>query len=198
MWGIALAKAARQGYMIEQKSTWPRWYAVHTRPQSEAEADCNLRRQGYWTFYPFHRIRRRRKRPNTNVYTVEWVERPYFSRYVFVALRHDQESLYGVNETDGVSTVVYCGPDPLVIPHSVMDELMDRADDKGLIGVLDNASRPKLKPGQMVTFKDNSPLAGLVAQVAVDAGREIRVWLDVLGGRRRISVTPSAVAEIAR
>lgn len=173
------------------------WFAVMTNPRCEETAARNLKRGGYYTFFPHERRRRRRKRANANSFIIEWVTRPYFNRYIFVALREGQ-GLYGVNEADGVSTVVYSGPDPLQIPIPVMDELMARGDKNGQVGAFDDVSRKLFKPDQLVAFKDNSPLCGLLGQIAVDNGKEVSVWLTMLGVRRKVSVDPSVVAEIAQ
>lgn len=173
-------------------TTYPRWFAVHTRPNAEPQADAELRRLGYWTFYPFIRQRQRHKRPNCNSYSIRWVERPYFSRYLFLALRAPSESLYPANEAHSVSTVVYCAGEPLEIPHKVMDELMARADEAGQVGSVDLTARPKLRPGQTI-----SPLDGLIAQVKLDTGKEIRAWVELFGSRREAKVTPRTVAKIA-
>jgi len=173
-----------------------KWYAVMTSPRSEEVVTRDLKRSGYWTFYPFERVRRRRKRPNVDKYLVEWINRPLYSRYVFVAVK-DGQGLYGVTETDGVVTVVCSGNEPLEIPHSVMERLIEQADSKGQVGAVDLVARPRFKPGQAVRFQDNSPMSGLLAQIALDNGKEVRVWLDVLGARRLIGVDPAAVAEIA-
>lgn len=177
--------------------TSPRWYAVHTGAGKERLANINLRRQGYFTFYPIQRIRRRRKMPNRITYTVETVEVPYFPRYLFVALRHPHESLYGVNETIGVSTVVYCGQEPLEIPHSVMDDLMDRADGSGAMGSVDRVARKRFHPGTTIQFRDDSVFAHFIATVSVDKGTEVRVWVEFFGEKRELRVSPDIIADIA-
>jgi transcription antitermination factor NusG len=173
-----------------------KWYAVMTAPRSEELANRNLRRLGFWTFYPHQEVRRRRKRANVDQYLVEWIRIPYYPRYMFLGLRPG-EGLYGVNECDGVSTVVYSGDKPLEVPHVVMDEIIALGDSNGLVGKEDRVSRIPFKHGQMVKFTDKSPMAGLIAQIALDNGKEIRLWIELLGGRRQISVDPSVVAEIA-
>jgi transcription antitermination factor NusG len=173
-----------------------KWYAVMTAPRGEELANRNLKRAGYFTFYPFYRVRRRRKRANVDQYLVEWIDMPYYSRYIFVGLR-DGEGLYGVNEADGVATVVHNKAGPLEIPHSVMDELMSLGDSRGQVGTRDDAGRRRFMPGQHVRISGKSPLDGLVAQIALDNGREIRVWLSMLGAKRQVIVDPQAVVEIA-
>ena len=60
------------------------WYCVHTLAAHEATAARNLVRAGYWVWYPFERVRM----PSVRAKGVhKEVERPYFSRYIFVALR---------------------------------------------------------------------------------------------------------------
>ncbi|HVV72103.1 MAG TPA: transcription termination/antitermination NusG family protein [Verrucomicrobiae bacterium] len=174
---------------------FPHWYAVYTKPQSEAKADQELRRLGYYTFAPFQRVRRRRKRPNSNVYLVDWVDRPYFANYIFVSIRNDEESLFGVSSANGVSSVVYFGGEPLRIPHRVMDEIMAKADENGIIASLDATECRRLAAGSKVHFHRDTVFSGFIAEVAIDAGKEIRVWLDLLGSRREVSVSRSAIVE---
>jgi transcription antitermination factor NusG len=173
-----------------------KWYAVMTAPRSEELANRNLRRAGYWTFYPHQRVKRKRKRANQNIYLVEWVNMPYYSRYIFAALK-EGPGLYGVNECDGVSTVVYSGDRPLEVPHRVMDEIIAMGDSNGQVGAVDRVSRKPFKPGQRVRFADNNPMSGLIAEISLDNGKEIGLWVDMLGGRRQVFVDPGVVAEIA-
>jgi transcriptional antiterminator RfaH len=172
------------------------WFVAHTSPGCEGVADRNLWRQGFVTFYPQVQVRRRRKMPNRDRYLVEQVLRPLFSRYIFVGLKAGQ-GLYTVNETSGISTVVYFDGAPLQVPQGVMDELMARTDSGGVVGSEDRVSRaPQFAPGQKVRMADNNPFAGLVAEISLDNGKEIMLWLDVLGGRRPLTVVPEAVGEI--
>ncbi len=168
----------------------PTWYAIMTGPRMEQVADANLRQQGYRTFYPFERVRQRRKIPNREQFLIEWVNKPYFPRYLFVALRKPTESIYAVNQTDGVSTVVYCGDEPLPIPHEVMDELMSRADVKGTVREIDTLARKKFTKGEQVKFVEESPFAGFIAVVSLDSGKAVRVWIETLGRMSEVSVPP--------
>jgi transcription antitermination factor NusG len=172
-----------------------KWFAVMTTPRGEEIANRNLKRLGYYTFYPFQRVRRLRKRANIEKHVVEWINKPYFPGYLFIAVR-DGQGLYQVKGTEGVSTVVLCGGVPLEIPTAVMDRLMKIADD-GMVGSVDNVSRKPYKPGQTVKFTDNSPMSGLLAQISLDNGKEVRLWMKYLGANRLITVDPSVIAEIA-
>jgi transcription antitermination factor NusG len=100
----------------------PRWFAVLCRPRMEEDADRNLRRMRYHTFFPHLRTRRKGGR----VYVLEIIE-PLFPQYLFLGLRKGM-GLYYANEAVGVSTVVHLGGDPLEIPAKVMTEIMARCD----------------------------------------------------------------------
>jgi transcription antitermination factor NusG len=173
-----------------------KWYAVMTAPRAEELANRNLKRLGFWTFYPHQRVRRRRKRANLDQYLVEWVNMPYYSRYLFLGLRPG-EGLYRVNQADGVATVVYSGETPLEVPQPIMEQIIAMADDNGQVGTRDETGRRRFVPGQYVRVLDKSPLEGLSAQIALDNGKEIRLWVSMLGGKRQVAVAPDAVAEIA-
>lgn len=176
----------------------PKWFAVHTKPQMEADADVHLRRQGYWTFYP-HIRQKVRRGPRRRLIEVT---RPLFARYLFVAFRgRSGESVHAVNETIGVSTVVYTpGRDPFEIPHPVMDELMERADTDGLIHQAKPAHWFKGRPGQNIELKDEAPYYGLCACIAsvadLDKRNEIGIFLRMLGAERRMNVPVTAVAAV--
>lgn len=170
-----------------------RWYAVMSGPQMEFEAEVNLRRQGYYTWLPHERIKRKRKIANRDRYKIEIINTAYFPRYLFVCFRSPRDSFYQVNETDGVATIVYCGDEPLPIPHEVMDELMARADVNGMVGEVDKVARKRFKPGQKVKFIDESPLAGWVATVSLDAGKDVRVFLEMLGKIREVPVDATSL-----
>lgn len=104
----------------------PAWFAVLTQARQEGVAATWLRRAGYWTTYPLDRYQQRRKRPHGRT-LVEWVERPRFSRYIFVCLRYVNEAIGPINSTKGVSRLVTrpLSGIPLRIPCSVMDALLD-------------------------------------------------------------------------
>lgn len=185
----------------------PYWFAVHTAPQNEAKADENLRRQGFMTFYPFRRVRVRRKMPNRDVYKVEWIERPYFPRYLFVALRHEHETISAVNDTDAVSTVVHIrsrkGAERqyLQIPARVMDALMKIGDGTGFMSEEDQARLSAGffgKVGQQFRFSGSSAFAGLIGTIScvadLDRSGQIKAFIDLFGGTREVDVPVRMVA----
>ncbi len=104
----------------------PRWFAVMTAPQQESIAASWLMRAGYHCAYPFDRHQIRRKLAHGR-HRVEWVERPHFPRYIFVALTKPNQPIGPINAVKGVSRLVTrpLSGIPLQIPTAVMDALLD-------------------------------------------------------------------------
>lgn len=184
----------------------PKWFAVHTRASQEKIARKNLQRAGYMVFMPFDRVRTVRpargykhlSEDRGNI--VKWIERPHYSRYLFVALRFTDETLDPItHEMDGISTVVrspFTGA-PLQIPGPVMDALMAAADEAGEVRSIDEVSRKRYERGQKVKFVEDHACAGLIAEIALDAGRELRLIIEMFGAPREVSARPEEVAAVA-
>lgn len=174
------------------------WYAVHTRPSREQDASTYLRRQGYRTWYPF--IREKRWIGRAPHRRREERDRPLFSRYIFVELSKPTQSLYDVNETYGVSTVVHIAGEPLEIPGGVIDELMARTDEIGMVHQEKPPHWFQGKPGDQVQLVDELPYNGLIARLAslqyLDNRGEISIFLNMLGAEREITVPVTAVAKV--
>jgi transcription antitermination factor NusG len=170
------------------------WYAVHTKAQMEERAFIELKRLGLEVFYPFTRVRRKRRKPGTTTFIIEWVDKPFFSRYLFVGLDHEGQ-IGIVNAEDTVSTVVTLGGSAVRIPEAIIDRLMWLTDERGLVGAIDLTARPMLSAGTEVRLKQDHPLAGVVGEVVRDAGKEVVVMLQMLGAVREIKVDPRQIKE---
>jgi transcription antitermination factor NusG len=175
-----------------------KWYAVLTAPNSEAKASAYLKRQGYHTFYPHVREKRYAGRRRSMLE----VERPFFSRYLFVCFTKPTHNHFDVNETFGVSTTVSVANEPLQIPNAVIDDLMRMADEDGLIRRQEPPHWFQGKVGDTVTLKDEAPFYGLVAEIAsvaaLDRKDAISVWIDLLGARREVEVGIGAIADVRK
>jgi transcription antitermination factor NusG len=176
---------------------YPHWYAVHTFPRAEAMAYVSLKQNGYEAFFPHQRVRHRRRLPGSNRFRVEWTNEPYFSRYIFAALVDEDHAFHGIVEARGVSSVVGFGGQPIIIPHKIMDAIIALADDDGKVGdAIDRVSRARLKPGQRFRISTDHPLAGFIAQVSLDAGKDLRIWLKMLGSDREMTISPRAIGAL--
>jgi transcription antitermination factor NusG len=182
-----------------------RWYAVHCGPREEDKAARHLQAKGYKVFYP---------------HVADWVEQSkrkarfvrlaYLSRYLFVCFTPERahlESAYDVNETFGVSTIVYSGVDEhgdrmaLPIPNEVMEQIMGLTDPCGQIHVTKKQRGNMIRVGDMVRFTDKNPLYGFLATVelVLKEGKELRVRLEkAIAGQTTMTVETKRAVEVIR
>lgn len=158
------------------------WYAVHTKPRSEAIAREHLERQGFRCLFP--RLRR-------TVRTSEGLRariESLFPRYVFILTDAAVQSLAPVRSTRGCVGLVRFGGKPARVPERVIGAIRARMDADDGFTRLD---LPDLVPGQRVRITDG-PLSGLEAVFRTLEGAErVRLLLDFLGQARE-AVVPRA------
>jgi transcriptional antiterminator RfaH len=164
--------------------TGVRWYVVLTQVNCEARAAENLRRQGYEVYLPRYLKRRRHARK------VDFVAKPLFPRYMFVAIDMAAQRWRSVQSTIGVSRLVTNGDEPAVVLVDVVRALRAREDAKGFIKL----DAPAFAPGDKVrvragAFMDN---AGLFTGMA-DHER-VSILLEMLGRKVRVVLDADLVA----
>jgi len=158
-----------------------RWYVVQTQVNSEAKAAQNLLRQGYEIYLPRYLKRRRHARK------VDFVAKPLFPRYLFVAIDMATQRWRSIQSTFGVSHLVTNGDEPATVPDGVVSALKAREDDRGFVGM---EAKPAFALGDKVrvlagAFMDSAGLfdgMGDHDRVAILLdllGRKVRVHLDV-------------------
>jgi transcriptional antiterminator RfaH len=158
-----------------------RWYVVQTQVNGEAKAAQNLLRQGFETYLPRYQKRRRHARK------VDFVAKPLFPRYMFVAIDVATRRWRAIQSTQGVSRLVCNGEEPAAVPDGVLGALRAREDERGFVRM---EAKPVFAPGDKVrvlagAFMDNAGLfEGMgdhdrVAILLDMLGRKVRVHLDV-------------------
>jgi transcriptional antiterminator RfaH len=157
--------------------TGARWYVVQTQVNGEAKAAENLRRQDYAIYLPRYLKRRRHARK------VDFIAKPLFPRYMFVAIDIATQRWRSVQSTVGVSRLVTNGDEPAAVPEGVVNALRAREDAKGFVNM---DAGPAFAPGDKVrvlagAFIDN---AGLFHGMA-DHDR-VSILLDMLGRKVRV------------
>jgi len=163
-----------------------RWYAVHTLPLRETDAQGHLRNQAFQTFLP------KRHKTVRHARKLRAVEAAFFPRYLFIVLDLSRHQWRSVNGTFGVSRMVMRGEEPHPVPRGLVEALIEMADCDGILQF-----SQKLKVGSPVRL-----LAGPFAdQLAIldhldDAGR-VRVLLDILGRQVRISTDSNNLLPLA-
>jgi transcriptional antiterminator RfaH len=165
--------------------TSARWYVVQTQINGEAKAVQNLQRQGFGIYLPRYLRRRRHARK------IDFIAKPLFPRYMFVAIDMATQRWRSIQSTFGVSCLVSIGDSPAAVPEGVVLALKEREDSKGFIKM---NVRPAFLPGDKVrvlagAFMDN---AGFFNGLA-DHDR-VSVLLDMLGRKVRVLMDADMVA----
>ena len=141
--GFEYACVGRQQMAMErksrQRSIMRAWYLIYSKPQQERLALENLERQGYPSYLPL--IRNRRRRKGRYVSIIE----PMFPRYLFVHLSDETDNWGPIRSTIGVANMVRFGMQAARVPDSLI-EMMQERDEEGV----QTLAPPELKPGDQV------------------------------------------------
>lgn len=115
------------------------WYALQTNIRCEDRATAGLREKGFEVFYPVVR-KWVRPRKITGPMSKRWrqIERPLFTRYIFVGF-HGPANWYAVRATDGVESVVCVDRVPIVIQSSKIVDIFVRHSE----GEFEEDQRPR-------------------------------------------------------
>lgn len=155
------------------------WYLVYTKPQQERVALENLLRQGYESYLPLVRVRRRRQ--GRYVKIVE----PMFPRYLFMHLSDETDNWGPIRSTIGVSSLVRFGVLPARVPDDLIDTLRAREDEEGLQKV----EPVELQPGDRVRIVEGV-MAGYEAIFEAGTGRErVSLLLEIANTTARVQVS---------
>jgi transcriptional antiterminator RfaH len=127
------------------------WYLIYSKPQQEQVALENLHRQGYVSYLP--RIRGRRRRQGKYVKVVE----PMFPRYLFVQLNDQTDDWGPIRSTIGISSLVRFGMQPARVPDDLVDALKSREDEEGIQLIepreLEQGDRVRIVEGVMAGYE---------------------------------------------
>jgi transcriptional antiterminator RfaH len=102
------------------------WYLIHSKPKSEQLAKNNLERQGYETYLPLVQGKTKRRGKTTKLIQA------MFPRYLFIRLDEQTDDWGPIASTIGVSKLVRFGQTPGRIPDSLIFELRNHENEKGL------------------------------------------------------------------
>jgi transcriptional antiterminator RfaH len=156
------------------------WYLIYSKPQQERLALENLERQGYLSYLPLMRNRRRRKSRYVSI-----VE-PMFPRYLFVHLSDETDNWGPLRSTVGVVNLVRFGMQAARVPDSLI-EMMQGRDEEGV----QTLESPDLKPGDQVRIVEGV-MAGYEAIFQARTGKERVVLLLQLAQDRTARIQVSA------
>ena len=163
------------------------WYLVYTKPQQERVALENLERQGYASYLPLVRVRRRRR--GRYVKIVE----PMFPRYLFMHLSDETDNWSPIRSTIGVSSLVRFGTLPARVPDDLIRTLRAREDPDGL----QRLEPREIKPGDRVRIVEGV-MAGYEAIFEAGSGRErVSLLLDIANTTARLLVSSHDIEPVS-
>lgn len=153
------------------------WFAVITKPRSEATAQDNLVRQGYECLFP------RVKRLSRNASGLKPRIESLFPNYLFLRADPERISLAAVRSTRGAIGLVRFGAEPMPVPDTVIERIKSRISaEDGFVRL----AAPELAPGQEVRVTDG-PFAGWDGVFLSEAGTDrVRLLLQLLGTSREV------------
>ncbi len=163
------------------------WCVVNTLPNQELRAEANLLRQGFRAWLPLtRRVRRHARRVHTAL-------APLFPGYLFVELDMACECWAPINGTYGVKRLLTRGVEPERLPDGFVDDLRRSVGGDGTC----TPSGEEMVPGARVRILDG-PFADCVAELAsLASGERVRLLLDILGGRVKVTMLRLAVVREA-
>ncbi len=159
------------------------WYLIYTKPRQEKLAQENLERQGYMTYLPL--IRKKRKRRGKRITVIE----AFFPRYLFISLNTTTDNWAPIRSTLGVANIVRFAQYPTVVSDSLISLLMSREDpDTGLYD-----EDFSYKSGDSIRITDGT-LAGYEGFFKARSGEErVIVLLNVMGNQSAVKVDVDAI-----
>ena len=170
---------------VAQSGSKVTWCVVATKPRQELLAQSNLARQGYATFLPRLRLRRRRRG--------KWqaVTEPTFPGYVFVALEFGLNDMAPIRSTQGCRGLVRFGEQPAAVPQEIIQALQLDARAQLMPG---EEAKDLFSPGDVVMIEEG-PFQGLSAIYKMNKGADrVQALLTILGSPQLISIGIDMVA----
>jgi transcriptional antiterminator RfaH len=161
------------------------WYVVQTQPNAEHRAVVHLERQGFTTYLPRYRKRRRHAR------RTEIVLAPLFPRYLFVSIDMTSQRWRSIQSTLGVSRLVCNGDEPAPVPTVVLGALRQREAADGIIEV---DTQPRFARGDKVRVIDGAFGDCLGFFDGMTDGERVAILLDLLGRKVRVVLNVDVVA----
>ncbi|QIQ87528.1 transcriptional activator RfaH [Erythrobacter sp.] len=159
-----------------------RWFLVQTKPNADAMARRNLKRQRFTTFQPLEQ--------RTRIKGGRFVSyrRPVFPGYLFASYPEASTPWSVVRSTYGVSRLVSFAGRPSVVPDSVIADLRAACNDEDVIDLSQEVGE-----GEEIEVASGS-FAGFVGEVLRIAPNDrVLVLLDFIGKKTRVSLPMAGV-----
>lgn len=153
------------------------WYVASTHVNGEALAAGHLKRQGFSVYLPMQQKLRSHARRK------QWVSRPFFPRYLFVAVTEANQRWRAIKSTIGISHLVCFDGQPAPIGNDIIDALRAREDETGMISM---AAVSLFKKGDPVKLLGGAMDDRIGLFESIDDKMRVTVLLDLLGRQLRV------------
>jgi transcriptional antiterminator RfaH len=97
------------------------WYAVHTKPRAEIQAQNALAHRGLAVYLPLIRVKRVNPRARRHA--------PLFPGYLFVRADLEQVGESAINWAQGVLSLVHFGGVPAAVPEAIIVHIKQRLEE---------------------------------------------------------------------
>lgn len=165
-----------------------RWYVAQTQVRGEATAERHLERQGFRAYLPRYLKSRRHARKT------DTIAAPLFPGYLFISMDVARTRWRAIRSTVGVKSLICTGDSPLPVPDGVVEDILARADEQGIVPMREPAPFEKGDTVQVT----QGPLADQVGwfECCTDDQRVV-VLLNLLGRQLRVPLPLGAVRAFA-
>lgn len=155
------------------------WYALHTKPNAEAQVARTLTARGLTVFLPLLPPRPERRL------------QPLFPAYLFVRCDLNVVGIVNLQWVPGLRRILSFGSQPAVVPDEAIRLIEDNLREIEAAGGL---LKHRFKPGDPVVI-DSGPLAGLrgIFQGPVGPAERVRILVRFLGETNRMQVPVEAL-----
>jgi transcription antitermination factor NusG len=113
------------------------WYAVYTKPRWEKKVDGLLKEQGYESYCPLNKVRRKW----SDRYKI--IEEPLFSSYVFIHLT--EKEVKTVRQVNGIINFVYWNGKPGVVKDDEIVSIQKFLNEYKDVEAFQTEIKPKTK-----------------------------------------------------
>lgn len=160
------------------------WHVAFTQPNCEMRAQKHLRNQDFPAYVPLFlkRVHRGRR--------IDRSPAPLFPRYVFVGFDPDRQRWRSVNGTIGVSNLICHGDRPAQVDESIVHAIASRETEDGFVRL---SLARSFNPGQSVRVTEGVFADQLGLYEGLGDQERIRILLDLLGRKVRVTIEPEAV-----
>jgi len=163
------------------------WYAIHTHAKQEDRAESNLRSWHVETFAPKYRSQRRQPSGPGRTPFVKHL----FPCYIFARF-NAQEMSHKIRFTRGVRSIVSVGDGPAPIEDELIEMIMSRRQEDGLIRLEDGIKRGDPVLVRAGSFKG---LTGVFERRVKDSDR-VMILLEAVNKQFHLTIPQSDITRL--